>query len=339
MRISSGLAVSTLLGLFSVAAGGQAPAPGVPTVAVPADSTRTEPAPGLSSTYVLGPDDQITVQIPNADEISGKPVRIDLNGDLRLPQVGRIQAAGLTVEQLEARIAERLKEFLKAPDVSISVTEFRSQPVSVIGSVRNPGVQQLQGRKTLLEVLAQAGGLTEDAGSTVKITRRLERGRVPLPGAADDASGQFSVAEADLRQLMNADSPANNIVIYPQDVISVPRTRISQQMVYVLGAVQRAGGFILGERGSLSTLHALALAGGADKGASPKSARILRPTPGGSFKEFPVDLTKLMAAKTPDVLLQPEDILFVPSSKSKKFFSRLSDVIALTASAAVYRIP
>jgi protein involved in polysaccharide export with SLBB domain len=100
----------------------------------------------LRSSYVLGPDDQITVSALDAEEISGKPVRVDLNGNIRLPMVGRLQVAGKTVEQIEADIAGRLKEYIKDPDVAVSITEFRSQPVSVLGSVKSPGVHQLQGR-------------------------------------------------------------------------------------------------------------------------------------------------------------------------------------------------
>jgi polysaccharide export outer membrane protein len=91
------------------------------------------------SAYVLGPDDQVTIHALDAEEISGKPVRIDAGGYIHLPLVGRIKAADLTVEQLENEIATRLKVYVKKPEVAITVGEFRSQPVSVIGSVRNPG--------------------------------------------------------------------------------------------------------------------------------------------------------------------------------------------------------
>ena len=98
--------------------------------------STTQPAtkaPALTA-YVLGPDDQITIQVSDAPEISGKPQRLDPNGDLRLPIVGRVHASGLTLDQLEAELVARLKEFMQEPDVAVTVTEFRSQPVSVIGA-------------------------------------------------------------------------------------------------------------------------------------------------------------------------------------------------------------
>lgn len=215
-----------------------------------------------------------------------------------------------------------MKVYIVEPEVSIFIVEFRSQPVSVIGSVRNPGVHQLQGRKTLVEVLSDAGGLAPDAGHSIKITRRIEWGPIPLPGAAPDSSGQFSVAEASLRGIMEAKSPEQNILVRPHDVISVPRA----EMVYVIGQVQRSGGFILNERESLSVLKALSLAGGLDRTASPKNARILRASSGASNRlEIPVDLKTILSGQTRDVPMQPEDILFIPSSLPKKAVIRAAE--------------
>src|SRR4051812_38230088 len=151
------------------------------------------------SSYILGPEDQITIQAPDLEEISGKPVRIDLRGYLSLPLIGRVQAGGLTAEQLETQLKERFKRYLHTPDISVTVTEFRSQPVSVLGAVQNPGIHQLQGNKNLFAVLSLAGGLRQDAGYNVNITRRLKWGRIPLAGAADDSTGEFSVASISIR--------------------------------------------------------------------------------------------------------------------------------------------
>jgi len=327
------------LALLAIAAHGQsrvAAAPVAPVQAAAAPAPPAVPASDLRSTYILGPDDLISVHVLDAEEISDKPTRIDLNGDIRMPMMPRMRAAGLTTEGLEAQIAGRLKEWIKQPDVTVSVVEFHSQPVSVLGAVKTPGVVQLQGRKTFAEVLALAGGLADDAGPVAKIARRLEWGPIPLPNAANDSSGQYSVAEASLRRILDAESPAEDIVIYPQDVISVPRAK----MVYVLGQVPKAGAFILGGRDGLSVLQALALAGGTDRGASPKRARILRAAPaGGSLIEFPVDLTKVMTSQAADVTLQPEDILYVPASGGKKFFARAAEVAAQASTLLIYRIP
>lgn len=276
----------------------------------------------LRSAYVLGPEDQITIRALDAEEISDRPTRIDMTGYIRLPLVGRLRAAGLTIEQLEAELASRLKTYIKDPQVAISISEFRSQPVSVIGSVKNPGVHQLQGRKTLIEMLSLAGGLAEDAGPAVKITRLLEWGRIALPNAADDPTGRFSVAEVSLKSIMDARNPEQNIVIRPHDVISVPRA----EMVYVTGQVRRSGGFVLHEREHLSVLQALSLAGGLDQAASPQHSRILRAYKGGLNRvEIPVDLRKIMAGKANDVALQPEDILFIPGSTPKRAALRAAE--------------
>ncbi|PYS48323.1 MAG: hypothetical protein DMG13_25790 [Acidobacteria bacterium] len=266
-----------------------------------------------SSTYLLGPDDQITIRVVDAEEISDKPVRIGRTGDITLPMIGSIHAAGLTVEQLEKEIGDRLRKYFKAPEVWITRMEMRSQPVAVIGAVVSPGVHQLQGRKTLVEILSMAGGLKEDAGYTVKITRWLEWGRIPLPDASDDSTGQFSVAEVPLRDLTQAANPAGNIMIMPNDVITVPKA----DMVYVIGEVGKSGGIVMGGQQQVTVLQAVSMAAGLMKTAKAKEAKILRLNP-SSFKrdEVRVDLKALLAGKIDDVPMQPEDILFIPNSST-----------------------
>ena len=185
--------------------------------------------------------------------------------------------AGLSVEQLEAALTARLKEYLQDPVVTVSVSEFRSQPVSVLGAVNNPGVHQIRGRKTLFEVISEAGGLKNEAGNAIKITRRKEFGPIPLAGAAADPSGEFTVAEISVKSVMEARNPQENIQVQPNDVISVPRA----ELVYVIGAVKRAGGFVLSEREQISVLQALSMAEGLDRVASAPNARILRAAGGG----------------------------------------------------------
>src|ERR1022692_1185391 len=242
------------------------------------------PAP---DTYTLGPGDQIVIHVPLVEEIDNKPIPIDMKGSINLFQVGRIQASGLTTEQLEAAIAERLKKYLVKPDVSVYLNEMRSQPVSILGEVQTPGVHQLQGRKNLFEVLSLAGGLRPGAGNVINITRRLEWGPIPLPGAANDSSGQFSVASVGVKSVMSASNPAENILIKPNDVISVPKA----DTIYVIGAVKKPGAYVLGEHRSLSALQILALAEGPEKTAATKDAKIMRVVPGSNDRsEIPVNL-------------------------------------------------
>ena len=289
----------------------------------------------LRTNYVLGPDDQITIQVLDAEEISNKPVRITMTGNLRVPTIGTIKAAGLTVEQLEAEITSRLKQYIHDPEVVVSVAEFRSQPVSVFGAVRTPGVHQLQGRKDLIEILSLAGGLAEDAGYSVKITRDIQWGRIPLSNAQDDATGKFSVAEVSLKAMTDATNPAENITICPHDVISVPRA----EMIYVTGQVHKPGGYVLRDRETLSVLKALSLAGGLDRTASPQNARILRPSSSHSNRnEIAVDLKKILIGKSDDVPLQAEDILFIPENVSKRAAVRAMEAaLQIGTGVVIYR--
>jgi polysaccharide export outer membrane protein len=272
--------------------------------------------------YRLGPDDQVLLRVANAPDISDKPVRIDSDGYIKLPMIGRVQAAGMTAGQLEAELTKRLKVYLEEPDVAVSVAEFHSQPVSIIGAVGSPGLHQLEGHKTLVEMLSLAGGLRPDAGPTAKITRRLEWGRVPLPGAKDDPTGQFSIAEVNLRSIINAKDPEENIAICPEDIISVPQA----DMVFVLGEVTKTGGLPLNEGDRMSVLEALSNAGGALRTASPAKAQILRIVPGSKKREeLPVNLRKVQAGKADDVSLMAGDILFVPGSNTKRASIRAAE--------------
>jgi polysaccharide export outer membrane protein len=250
--------------------------------------------------------------------------------------VGRVQASGRTTEDMEKEIATRLKTYIRNPEVSVSVVELRSQPVSVIGEVMTPGVHQLQGRKTLVEMLSLAGGTRQDAGYSVRVTRQKEWGPIPLPHAAVDSSGEFSVAEVNLKEIMDAKNPAANILIMPHDVISVPRA----ELVYVIGDVKRSGGFVLGEKARMSVLQALSLASGLEKTAAPSKAKILRASTTHDLKrtEIPVNLKRVLAGQDQDVPMEPDDILLVPGSKTRTALIRgLESALQIGTGVAIYR--
>jgi polysaccharide biosynthesis/export protein len=281
------------------------------------------------STYQLGPDDQLIFQGPVADDIVSKPFRIDPNGEMSIPMVGRLRAAGLTVQQFEDALNGRLAAFYKDPEIVVNVVEFRSQPVSVLGAVNQPGTHQLQGRKTLMEMISLAGGFRNDAGRSVTITRELQWGRLPLPNAKDDSSGKFSVGEISVQQLLEAKDPQANIAVMPRDVITV----VPAQLVYVIGDVKRAGGFVLGERESMSVLQALALAEGLTNTADTKHARILHRTQNNATPtEVAVDVKKLLRGNGEDPQLSGGDVLFIPGSNEKKAGIRTAETILQTAS-------
>lgn len=310
----------------------QAPAAGAPAAAAPAQAASTQERQGETVSYIMGAGDLISVHASNVPELADKPVRIDMNGFVNLPMAGRIQAAGLTVEALQAAIAARLKVYLEEPDVTVSINEYQSQPVSVFGEVASPGVHQLQGRKTLVEILALAGGPRLDAGPTVRITRRLEYGRVPLPGATDDSTGKFSVASLDLKPLVQAKAPQTDIEILPYDIISIPKA----ELIYIAGDVTKSGPLPLQERSTMSIMEALSSTGGVTKTADTKNGRILREVPGSKIRDqIPVDIEKITKGKTPDVELLAGDILVVPSSSSKKFSQRALDAAIQVATVAM----
>ena len=300
-----------------------------------ASAQQPESQEKMRQSYLLGPEDQISIRVLDAEEINDKPVRIDFSGYVRLPLVGRIRAAGLTVDQFEAELIKQLRTYIKEPQVVVSITEFRSQPVSVIGAVKNPGVHQVQGRKTLLEMLSLAGGIDPEAGHSIKITRRKQYGPISLPSTQSDPSGEYTVAEIDLVPLLEARNPRDNIEVQPYDVITVPRG----QLVYVMGQVRRPGGFVLRQRENLSVLQALSLAEGLDRTAKPQESRILRTTgDGGQRTEIYVDLRKILEGKSGDVPLMPNDVLFIPNNVPKSAMIRgLEAAIQIGTGVVIYR--
>jgi polysaccharide export outer membrane protein len=312
---NSALAVLSLLFSFSTASFAQPPV----------DSS----VPTSASNYVLGPGDQLSLVVENlSDDFGDKIFRIDLGGDINLPLAGRIHAAGLTIPQFEVQIQRHLARYVKDPQVVVTIAEFNSQPISILGAVNNAGVKQIVGRKTLFEVLSLAGGLRPDAGSVIRITRSLDKGPIPLPDAKTDPTGQFTVASVNVKAVLNATDPAQNIVVLPGDIISVSKGDV----IYAVGSVTRPGGFPLNQDVTLSTLQVLSLAGGLTNTAALEKAQILRSVPGSSQPtEIAVNLKRIMAGKAPDMPLQPNDILFVPNSAARTFTYKAVDVLALAA--------
>ena len=296
-------------------------------------------AESAAQNYVLGPDDQVGLLMADAEELNSKVFRINREGDLDLPLAGRVHAAGLTCAQLETELNESLRRWFVEPRVVVAVMDYRSQPISILGAVNTPGVHQVQGQKSLYEALSLAGGLREDAGSTVKLTRKKKYGAIPLAAAKSDASGEFSVASLPVKDILQANTPAANIPVKPEDVISVPKAEV----VYVVGAVRKPGGFVLGENTSLSALQVLSLAEGLDPTASRAGAKIMRASAGGSARtEIPVNLKHILEGKSADLELRANDILFIPTSFPKSAAMRTLETAIgmggqIGAGLAIYR--
>jgi len=330
--------------LVSLGHAQHSPTPVDPKVSSSAEATGNFQNPGkgtipaLNSDYVLGPGDQVSIIVPDLDDLftTDKIFRIDGSGDLILPYVGRLHAAGITSEALGKEIEAALTgKILKRPQAVVNIIEYHSQPVSVLGEVNAPGLHQLVGEKNLFEALSQAGGFTDNLGNTIRITRDLKWGPIPLPGARDDATGQFSVASLNVRNVLKASDPAHqNIALMPDDVISVSRTEV----VYAVGSVTKPGGFQLGQDETLTTLQVLSLAEGLDKVAAPERALILRVVPGSAAKiRIPVNVKQVMAGNGQDMPLQADDILFIPSSKVKTVSYRtLEAAVTAVTGMAIY---
>jgi polysaccharide biosynthesis/export protein len=266
-----------------------------------------------SSVVKLGVGDLIEVGVYNVPEMASK-VRISTGGDIYLPLIDYVHVDGLTQEEAQALIEKRLSDggFVRNPHVTIFVDEATSQGVTVLGEVSRPGIYPDTANRRLYDVLSQAGGFTPQASRKLSILRRgkTEAMHLDLPrNLADDVSG--------------------NVDILPGDTISIPRAPI----IYVVGDVGRPSGLLV-DNGTLTVLQALALAGGTNKTAKLSGARIIHKGVNGSVSETKVEIKKMLEAKSPDVTLQADDILFVPISGGKVLASRTFEA-AMSAATAV----
>jgi polysaccharide export outer membrane protein len=274
--------------------------------------------------YTLGPNDQILVRAPEAEEINEKPFRIDGDGNVNMPLIGRVHAAGMTLQELENDLVKRLREYIREPQVIVTVVQFRSEPVFFVGAFRMPGIYPLQGRRTLVEMLTAVGGLQPNAARQVKVTRRAEYGPIPLPNAVDDPEKKISTVEISMGSLRENVNPAEDILLQPYDVISVGRA----ELVYINGEVGKVGGIELGERDSISIAQALTMAGGFTRDAARGKVRILRPILNTNRRaEIEVDVKRVFEGKDLDVPLLPNDILYVPRSYSRLVWQTAGQVL------------
>lgn len=280
--------------------------------------------PLLKDDNAIGPDDTLNIVAGEAEEIS-KTWRVSSTGDLDLPMVGEIHAAGLTVAQLEDELTEKLKAFIREPHVSVYISEFRSRPVTIEGAVARPGTIQTEGTKTLLSTLMMAGG-PNAAGPTVTLTRSMKNGSIPLEGAKNDPNGEYSTVELKLKDVMNASSPAANIIMQPHDVLSVST---KQRLVYIIGQVNRPGAVELDTQDSISAMQVLAAAGGLTNLAVARNTTIMHVDEKGQYsKVAAINLKSVMNGKGSDRMLTPGDIMVVPENHLKSY------VQAATMSAA-----
>jgi polysaccharide export outer membrane protein len=272
-----------------------------------AQEPRSVLQPGGGEEYRLGPGDALAIEVFEVEELSG-PASVDAQGRIRLPLIGDVEAAGRTAPELETLLERRYGEgLLEDPQIKVSVEDFRSQPVSIVGEVAEPGVYQLQGRRRLLEVLAMAGGFTESVGETITIT--------PANGEPD-----VSVSVKNLLTLEPGE--ADNPWIRPHDVLRVSRAGV----VYVVGAVRQPGGFPIKDQERMTVLRAVSLASGAEQTAARQKARIIRKGAEGET-DIPIKLADVFRGKAEDTRLQPNDILYIPDSTAKSALHRTTEAV------------
>ena len=348
--------------------------------------------------YVIGSGDLLAVQVFDVQELS-REVRVSQTGTIGIPLIPvRLHVAGLTEIQAQRKIAEVLESngLVSHPDVSVTVKDRKSKPITIVGAVGHSMVYQADRQVTLIEVLAEAGGISNDAGDTVIVTRletdpasdseppnigSADAAPTALPQAAPNAEptahASASPAPADsiapdptartaanvssspspakssdvpdpvpppiantitvnLARILENGDTSSNIVLQPGDVVTVPHAGI----VYALGAVARPGGFVVSnDRGQLTTLKLLSLAGGLDHAAKSDHAVIVRHDGNGQQHEVEVDLKKVMKFETEDVRLQPSDILYVPKSAAKQALIKTAELSAAIGTAVViYRL-
>ncbi len=299
------------------------------------DATLQHRAPAPSA-YLLGVGDQITLHVTDMEEISDKPLTIGPNGMVDIPLAGQVQAGGLTIDQFRTELSQKLSKYINSPEISVNLASGGSTPVSVVGEVNNPGVHQLVGEKRLLEVISASGGLKPDAGPKVVVTREPRWGGIAGEHAKLDPATGYTTASFSVDQLMSGTHPEDNILIEPNDVVSVPRA----DLVYVVGDVKKAGGFQLSEHETISLLQALSLAEGPGPANAMNRARILRQEPGGDGtpREIPVNVKKIFEGKAPDMRLYANDVLFIPSSTAKLVSGRMIEAaIGVGSGIAIYR--
>lgn len=271
------------------------------------------------SSVTLGPGDELTLGAPDIDELDKRVLRVQADGTVNVPEIGPLKAEGLTPEKFQKVLTDALKTQFRDPQISFTSIDVKSKPVSILGAVNHPGVQQADGVRTLLEMISLAGGLRPDAGPIIKVTRDSADDASTFPaGIRPILTEGHLTAELTVASLFSGENPAENIAILPGDVITVPK----QKLVYVVGDVRRAGGFPIGETDDFTVLKALSMAEGLDSFADTAHTRILRAGANGRRTEEEIDLKKLLAGKTEDVRLQANDILFIPNNATKKWTVR-----------------
>ncbi len=291
-------------------------------LAQPANRPAPIPEAGANlPAQAVGPNDLIAVSVYDSPELS-RTIRVGADGFIRLPMLQqRIKAEGLYPADLETAIASAIKdeEILVDPYVTVTIAEYHSRPISVAGAVRAPLVFQAERPTTLLEAIAKAQGLREDAGAEILISK---------PQADGDNKAMVLTRRIDVRALMNQADPEANIVLTGGEEIRVPEVG----KIYVVGNVKKPGAFPAKDGADTTVLQMLALAEGLAPYAD-KQAFIYR-RDGTGKAEIAIPLDQIMKRKAKDVVLSANDILYIPDNKGRRLGTAALEKILLFGSTA-----
>ena len=253
------------------------------------------------SEYRIGPQDLLEVTVIGFEDLNRR-YRVSEEGKINLPYLGEVEVQGLTRSELEKRLVQLLEEkYLQNPQVSVVIAEYQSRRVFLIGAVTSPGSFDLAGRLTLLKLIAQAGGLTPDAGNEIIIMRQLPEG--------NKTSLKISVEDLILKG-----DPSLDIPLQPDDIVSIPVDRTV--LIYVTGQVLTPGALSVRRSNIPTLLRAIAQAGGFSPRAAKGSVVIKRIDETGKETKITVNVDDIIKGKRKDVPLKENDVIIVP----EKFF-------------------
>ena len=254
----------------------------------------------VSAEYKIGPKDLLEISVLGVPEISKLVVRVSEEGRITLPLLGEVGVGNLTKFEVEKKLTQLAGEkIVLKPQVTVHILEYLSRRVSVVGAVGRPGPYELLGRQTVLSVVSEAGGLTEDAGEEIIVIRQL-------------AAGESTSIRISVDGLFVQGDPKLNIALEPGDVLNIPIDKTVP--IYVFGQV-RSPGALQVRRSSLPTLtQAIAQAGGFTDRANKKRVQIRRKDAAGKELEIIVSVRKILKGKIKDVPLKVNDTIYVPES-------------------------
>ena len=265
----------------------------------------------LDDVYLVGSDDLLDIDAYNVDELK-KTVRVNSEGNIALPLVGILSVKGLTTSEIEKLITKKLEKYIGETVVTVFVKEYKSQRISVVGAVKTPQIFAVTGQRYLIDMLLMSGGLLPEAGNICYVIR---------PTFKNNPNSKTATVIIDLDELLENGNFSLNIPVFSGDVINVPKGGV----IFIDGAVNSPGAFSI--RGKMTLVQAITMAKGVTDTADLGDVRIFRENKKGEKDIIPVDYKAMREGEKPDILVAENDIIIVPESGIKNFFSGFTKTI------------